>query len=160
MNTKRKICFFIILILIILTLGFIWINSAVSATTSVEESGRIYNWILAVSQSLFGVGFSEWLKVFFTPHVFRKIIHFCEFAILGTEFFLLYVVTGRFSARTVHEIFCIGMGVAIVDELIQFFSGRNCLIVDVLLDTLGYTVALTVCVIILLIKTKRKTARM
>lgn len=159
MDKKQKISLVVILILIVFTLGFIWINSIVPATESTEESGKIYDGIIYVSESVFGKEFSDSFSESFTPYVFRKTIHFCEFALLGVEFFLLYVVIGRYSARTVHEIFCVGLAVAIIDEIIQFFSGRNCLITDVLIDFSGFSVAVLAGVLIrLIVKNRRKSA--
>ena len=101
MDKKEKIKIIIVLSLIALTLGFIWINSCIPSKESVEESGKIYTLIVNIVKGIFGEDASVLFSGWFTPIVFRKVIHFCEFALLGVEFFFLYLFIESVNLVTV-----------------------------------------------------------
>lgn len=121
---KKKLC----IALILLNLALIWGNSLLPGEQSEEVSG----W------------FIQFLSFFPNPELahtlIRKAAHFTEFAALG-------LLTGwhrRLDGKTI-AIACIGFGLAAacIDETIQLFvSGRASSLLDVWLDTAGFSTGL------------------
>lgn len=136
MRSKR--CFQVVLplLLIAVTLFFIWSNSLKDATASGEQSDA--------AASLFCRIFDVERQPFrFLYENLRKVAHFTEFALLGAEVALLLLWNRKREAR-----FCL-LGIAFcavcaaIDECIQFFvPGRACLLLDVGIDTAGSALAL------------------
>ncbi len=129
-----KLFKFITVILIILTLVFIWSNSAENAEIS---SGRSF-------------GISAFIKSILDPHdkipletfqkVIRKLAHFSEFALLGSEsyFLSLLFTKGKITFKSVFITWFSCSTAAVIDEIIQIFSpGRACRVTDVLIDASG-----------------------
>ena len=108
----------ILVILLIITLMFIWGNSLLDREYSSEESGLA----VRILEKIFGEG-----KV--SEHAVRKIAHFTEFAVLGAELMGLFC---RYPLSVTHGLFA-----ALADESIQLFSGRSAEVKDVLLDFSG-----------------------
>ena len=129
-KTRRLFCRILIL-LIVLTLCFIWGNSLQSR----ETSGDISNSLLEIVNGLLGCIGLE-LK---DDHLLRKFAHFFEFAVLGAELYLLALL--RQVKQTQSLIYLVALGaclsVAITDETIQYFVGRACRGTDVMLDFCG-----------------------
>lgn len=111
---KRKT----LIVLLILTICFIWSNSVLNREYSSEES----NWVLAIFDVIFGKGV-------FSGQLVRKMAHFTEFAALGMELFGLF---RKYPLSVTHALF-----VALSDETIQYFSGRFPSVADVWLDWSG-----------------------
>jgi len=127
----------------VLTL-FIWSRSLVAAPESTLESGRI----AAFLAGLFGWDpEAGWLSV-----LVRKTAHFAEFGLLGTLW------GGYHCLRPRRGVWLYGLGVAAVDECLQFFApGRSPQLSDVALDYAGYLCgAAAVWLIALLIKCKKQ----
>lgn len=91
----------------------------------------------------------------FTEHIVRKCAHFAEYFVLGL---LLYSTAHAYAdkiKRKVMSALLSGLSVAVIDEIIQFFSpGRSCQISDVILDFCGVTLAVTVMVLIFKLRYK------
>ena len=129
-NTRKLLTCSLIL-LVVLTLCFIWGNSLQSS----EASSNISNTLLDfVNKHLGHLGLE--LK---DDHFLRKLAHFGEFALLGMEMFFL--VSLRRLKRTKASTYVLTLAfclfVAVTDETIQLFVGRSCLITDVILDFAG-----------------------
>ena len=131
MIDKVKVRRLTIILLIIITLGFIWGNSCVSQTDSAEGSENVFSIIKPIIDFLFGADT-------LTHGIFRKIVHFSEFFLLALEFNLLYVNIKRYSPKALFEIISIGLFVAVIDESLQMLSGRGPMVADVLIDFSGY----------------------
>lgn len=73
-------------------------------------------------------------------HAFvRKLAHFTEFFILGTELSGLLWLERRRSVQNYLNIWFAGELCALLDETVQIFSGRGPSVADVWLDTAGAT---------------------
>lgn len=116
-----------LVIIIIVTLGFIWGNSALPADVSSVISGNLMRFIC----SLNGNGDET-----VSDGYLRKFAHAFEYACLGTEIFLLI----RFNIKKyVSSAVLFGLSVAVIDETIQLFSeGRGSQIKDIWIDMLGF----------------------
>lgn len=116
------------LILLVLTLGFIWGNSALPG----EVSGELSGGLMACVGRLLAVFGSK------GEFVLRKMAHFSEYAALG--FFLGGVFTAR-GERGIHLFtmpLLFGLLTACVDETIQIFAvARGSSLIDVWIDTGG-----------------------
>ena len=151
MNKKSVVCW-TVGILAVLCVLFIWGNSMASGEDSGEMSGSVTKWINGALQKI-----SPSWEV---SHKFvRKAAHFTEFAILGA--LLTVNIRAFFSRRIGFVLYAIPCAfvVASIDEVIQLFvKGRSCSLLDVMLDTLGATVAVAIAFAIFYIieKTKKK----
>lgn len=124
----------LITILIIATIAFAWIHSAMPRTQSAAESGF----------------FLDFLKPFLskflpeesvTDHLIRKIAHFVEYGALGFEVAILVRgVWKKANWRAAVKAVYFGLSVALIDETIQIFSERGPQIADVWLDLSGVVV--------------------
>ena len=97
MTKKRKIGIIIVSVLIVLTLGFIWANSLLDMSRSAQESGFVYNATMNVVEAVAGKPSADALRGVITISVFRDMAHGFEFALLGIEIFILYVLVKRYS---------------------------------------------------------------
>lgn len=127
---RLAVCRLLLLLLIVLTLCFIWSNSMQDATASGEQSGYF--------RQLFCQLFDVTREPFrFLYENLRKVAHFLEFALLGAE-----VAALVFSFRPHRAFYAVGYGACVlaaaVDEGIQLFSpGRVAALLDVGIDAAG-----------------------
>ncbi|MFC2145630.1 VanZ family protein [Actinomycetota bacterium] len=149
-----------LLILIILCISFIFLNSFMNADQSKEESGRIVKAIEKVVNTLYKDNTPEkvtrFLKTTFN-NILRDLAHFLEFLILGI---LTMLYSYRFKSTVFKRVslvlfFCIL--IALIDEIIQFFSpGRAMELYDLLLDSSGSIIGIILILLLHKIKEKRK----
>ncbi|MCD8066998.1 MAG: VanZ family protein [Oscillospiraceae bacterium] len=130
-RSSRKI--YILAALVVLWTGFIWWNS----TRDSSQSGAESLWVLAQLQAVLGaLGLDDIL----TNNIVRKAAHFCEFALLGAGWSLLF---GRGKRRWALAGWTLAaaaacMATAVCDETIQLFSdGRGSRVSDVWIDVAG-----------------------
>lgn len=151
----------ILLILIALTLVFIWSNSLENADDSTLKSDGVIGWLKPIVDPHDAID-----DGIFTT-VVRKCAHFSEFALLGAEVFLLLSTFETiFSKRLVRVPISGGACAfaAVTDEVIQLFSpGRACRVTDMMIDTAGSLFgALVICAVCALAakfrRTQKKTA--
>lgn len=136
MRRRTRLRLVLPLLLIAVTLIFIWSNSLKDATASGEQSDA--------AASLFCRIFDVERQPFrFLYENLRKVAHFTEFALLGAEVALLFLWNRKREVR-----FCL-LGIAFcavcaaIDECIQYFvPGRAALLLDVGIDTAGSACAL------------------
>lgn len=152
---KRRLVCLLLLVSIFLTLAFIFGNSIASREASGAASDTVNDWIGTVIAFLTGREDTA-LEAFLVTYS-RKIAHFLEFALLGTEVLLLLY----FSKRTDRAHGLLGalfaFFVASTDEGIQILSGRGAMVSDVWLDALGYISAYALGMLVLyLVRRKRK----
>lgn len=125
---------------ILLTTGFIWSNSMRNATASGAQSGffkQLFAQIFDITREPFR---------FLYDHL-RKLAHFAEFALLGTEVSLLLLASAkkRLPVRLLLGM-CFCVLVAVVDETIQLFvPGRVACAVDVCIDSAGALCGVLLC---------------
>lgn len=136
--TKKRLRIVISLSLIVLTVGFIWINSAIPG----KDSGELSGWFRDFLGKVLGtIGFPADWTLFLTEHV-RKVAHAVEYNVIGLELGLLWVglengVQGFWNSWSGV------LAVAVFDETIQLFAtDRGPQIQDVLLDTAAGTVGI------------------
>lgn len=134
----------ILIILICVTLAFIWIQSILGGDISSAESGWVRKLVSPVLELIFGKG-----NV--TDHLVRKLAHFSEYTVFGVELAFLFR-NARFKGLPI--IFFHGLGVAFIDETIQIFSGRGPEIVDVWIDLGGAVFGAVIGILIRMIKAK------
>ena len=140
------------IVLLILTLAFIWGHSMRSHDDSKAESRALLEWLAGWLAKLgIHVDTSD-------DHPIRKLAHFVEFGVLGVSLALV-MLTGRGCSRQ-RSLNCVfvGMAVALIDETIQIFSGRGSLVSDTWLDLSGALAGLLLVIGIAWLRT-RKTDR-
>ena len=127
-------------VLIGLTLLWIWGHSLVNADRSVAESGRVQ----ALLAALFGPGIADT----FLYRSIRKLAHFTEYALLGTECGVSRLLAAD-RRKGLRPVLLLGPAAAVIDELLQFFSPGRCpAAADVLLDSAGYFTGLAAALLI------------
>ena len=151
----------VLTILIILLLAFIWGNSTLSRETSGMISDTVMGWMNRAAEAL-GLG-----EDFFTvmvdldddgdldasSHIVRKIAHVTEFALLGALLWLRLESTGWKRALTA---FGLTVAAAGIDELIQLFFDRGSQLRDVLIDSGGAVLGISLAVLFAARRKKRK----
>ncbi|MBO4220771.1 MAG: VanZ family protein [Clostridia bacterium] len=149
LKTRRsKIITVILLILIILTVAFIWSNSLKDSDSSHSDSNVLVAFFRPVLEML-GVTAKK-AQVYFI----RKGAHLSEFFLLGSLFAaLLSHLKRRWTGLGAF----VGLSVAVLDEYIQSFSDRTSLISDVLIDFSGYAAGFAaVALVFFLVRDHRK----
>ena len=134
MSVKKKVCVTLLILLILLTLAFIWGNSLLNAETSSKASEEVHGALSGVFDLIFG-------KDVVTTAVLRKLAHFGEFLLLGAEVCLLSVCIFGLKIKPLSCFLSVGLFVAIIDELLQFISARGPAVTDVLIDFSGFFTA-------------------
>ena len=127
---RRKTCLALLGLLILLTLGFIWGNSLKSIPESQAVSLSLLDRLKPLLDAVFGPD-----RI--TDHILRKTAHFCEFALLGAELRLLFLLMGQRGLQGLMNALFAGLAAAVTDETIQIFSQRGSQVSDVVLDFSG-----------------------
>lgn len=141
----------ILLLLIVLTLCFIWGNSLMPASAS----GAISGWVKDVLNAILGDASISGMS---GDGVLRKIAHASEFAVLGV---LLTLLMEEECKTKLSFLVLYGLGAAFVDETIQLFvDGRSGQIQDVWIDLAGFCIGVAIVGSILLLVYKRNTRRL
>lgn len=128
----------ILYIVLCLIVFFIWDNSLQNGGTSDGFSLIFAKWIAPIANKLGFYG-----NIWALNRIIRKLAHLTEFTILGG---VLYVVLRRYiEYGTVVKIIVVGIVIASLDEFIQLFSlGRSSQLSDVLIDTVGIIIGISV----------------
>ena len=128
----------ILYIVLCLIVFFIWDNSLQNGGTSDGFSLIFAKWIAPIANKL---GFHG--NIWALNRVVRKLAHLTEFTILGG---ILYVILRRYiEYGTVVKTIVVGIVIASLDEFIQLFSlGRSSQLSDVLIDTVGIIIGISV----------------
>ena len=153
MKNKRTHLIFS-LSLIALTVGFIWINSALSGSSSSELSGRFRD---ILEKALDLIRCPQGLEEFLLDNI-RKVAHAVEYAVIGLELAILWVGLKK-GFQGFWNAWSTVLAIAVFDETIQLFAtARGPQITDVLLDTTSGTFAiLIVYIAVIIINSIRKT---
>ena len=128
----------ILYIVLCLIVFFIWDNSLQNGGTSDGFSLIFAKWIAPIANKLGFYG-----NIWALNRIIRKLAHLTEFTILGG---VLYVVLLRYiEYGTVVKTIVVGIVIASLDEFIQLFSlGRSSQLSDVLIDTVGIIIGISV----------------
>ncbi|MDU1334869.1 MAG: VanZ family protein [Veillonella sp.] len=128
----------ILYIVLCLIVFFIWDNSLQNGGNSDGFSLIFAEWLTPVAHKL---GFHG--NIWALNRIIRKLAHLTEFTILGG---VLYVVLRRYiEYGTVVKTIVVGIVIASLDEFIQLFSlGRSSQLSDVLIDTVGIIIGISV----------------
>lgn len=128
----------ILYIVLCLIVFFIWDNSLQNGGTSDGFSLIFVKWIAPIANKLGFYG-----NIWALNRIIRKLAHLTEFTILGG---VLYVVLRRYiEYGTVVKTIVVGIVIASLDEFIQLFSlGRSSQLSDVLIDTVGIIIGISV----------------
>ena len=128
----------ILYIVLCLIVFFIWDTSLQNGGTSDGFSLIFAKWIAPIANKLGFYG-----NIWALNRIIRKLAHLTEFTILGG---VLYVVLRRYiEYGTVVKTIGVGIVIASLDEFIQLFSlGRSSQLSDVLIDTVGIIIGISV----------------
>ena len=128
----------ILYIVLCLIVFFIWDNSLQNGGTSDGFSLIFAEWLAPIADKLGFYG-----NIWALNRIIRKLAHLTEFTILGG---VLYVVLRRYiEYGTVVKTIVVGIVIASLDEFIQLFSlGRSSQLSDVLIDTIGIIIGISV----------------
>ena len=130
----------LIIILIVITLVFIWGNSMIPGKLSSEMT----DWLRDVISKLFP--FAKGEKHVSSGHMLRKTMHFTEYAILGIELTCLKNTSRKLDKC---KVLLLGVLAAMIDETIQLFTpGRAGMLQDVWLDTAGVVTGFVILTVI------------
>ncbi len=141
MKTKQRT----LLTLIALNLALIWGNSLMTGLESGDLSGGIVEFLGKLI---------PWLATEAGHTFIRKAAHFSEFCLLG-----LLMSGYRLSCGTRLSPALLGLGLATacIDETIQIFvPGRGSSLIDVWIDTAGFTTGLALVLILHTLRTSAK----
>ena len=122
-----------LIILIVATILFIFVNSMLPPSVSSEESSAVAGIVGRLIPPNTVVGH------FIQEHI-RKIAHFAEYGILGVEIAIYVVLYAKNRARSALLNALTPFIVGFIDETIQIFSGRGPAISDVWIDVGGFAV--------------------
>jgi len=128
----------ILYIVLCLIVFFIWDNSLQNGGNSDGFSLIFAEWLAPIADKLGFYG-----NIWALNRIIRKLAHLTEFTILGG---VLYVVLRRYiEYGTVVKTIGVGIVIASLDEFIQLFSlGRSSQLSDVLIDTVGIIIGISV----------------
>ena len=128
----------ILYIVLCLIVFFIWDNSLQNGGTSDGFSLIFAEWLAPIADKLGFYG-----NIWALNRIVRKLAHLTEFTILGG---VLYVVLRHYiEYGTVVKTIGVGIVIASLDEFIQLFSlGRSSQLSDVLIDTIGIIIGISV----------------
>lgn len=142
----------LLLILIVMTLLFIFSQSMLPKEESSQESEAVGGIIAEIIPP-------ETKPGHFVQVNLRKIAHFVEFAALGAEV-ALYIILFVKVRKWAYLSFPSALITAFIDETVQVFSGRGPAITDVWIDFAGFAFAslvfYTVAMLILFVRNKCK----
>ncbi|MBO4346547.1 MAG: VanZ family protein [Lachnospiraceae bacterium] len=160
-NRKYKTIRIILTIFTVLTVAVIWGHSVMPRSASTQESVFFKD---MVDDFLHAMSGNTLLEI--SEALLRKSAHFIEYAVLGFELSLLFVLYGlknddnkkakALFTGHIMQLFIVSVLVAMIDETIQYFSGRYSSLFDVWLDLTGVTFATIVFFIIVSIKAKKR----
>lgn len=135
----RKRWNIVLVLLLALTLAFIWGNSLLPRTESQEISRGLLAEICAALETV-GLHLDPQ-----NDHWLRKLAHFGEFAVLGAELCALLFLNRRARLQGFANCAFAGLAVAVTDEALQLISNRGSQVQDVLLDFAGFLTGLLLC---------------
>ena len=148
----KKIFFWALLSAMLLTLVFIFTNSLRPPEESMEQSDAVGGFFAFIFSP------DKPLGKFVQDHI-RKIGHFGEYGILGAEVaaFVMFYLQKRREKALLSAPFA--MCVAVVDETLQYLSGRGPAISDVWIDLGGFVSGSLLCYGIIMLVLRVRAAK-
>ena len=145
----------IIILLLILNLAFIFGNSMLNS----ERSKAVSDTVITIIEKVTGVDITTGDEAFDehygAGHYVRKAAHMTEFAILGLLCVMLFMYE-QYSVTRFKSVVVFGLSVPLLDEGIQFFTGRGSELVDVYRDILGFSIGAAIMIAVKLRKKPEK----
>ncbi len=134
MKDKRSVKKYIFIAVIGITILFVWSNSFKVGDASIDDSNGIKALILSFFSS-FGIN----LEGTFFIEFIRKIGHFAEYFILGTELMIFRINYLKKDKNSFVNLLFIGVTTAFLDESIQLIPmlDRSSEVIDVWIDVGG-----------------------
>ena len=146
----RKRWNIVLVLLLVLTLAFIWGNSLLPRTESQEISRGLLAELCAVLENV-GLHIDPQ-----NDHWLRKLAHFGEFGMLGAELGLLLCLNRRQSVQGFVNCAFAGLAVAVTDEALQLISNRGSQVQDILLDFAGFLAGLLLWALLWILGSKSR----
>ncbi len=152
--TKRIWLERVLVIIILLTAGFIFANSLLNEENSNQASKAAANAVQQIvepqtSDSVKPAGKpTSYPKVNYFIKNIRSAAHVIEFFVLGLEMALLLTVHEKPNFKSVYLLFSTAVVTAVVDESLQLLNDRGPQVEDILKDTAGASVAIALVLLI------------
>ena len=144
---KHKISIAVCVLLIAVTVGFVFNNSSKPTAESQQASAVVAETIEEVAQK---TNSNETQTTLVSVRYLRKAAHAVEFFALGLELAAFSLLVGRrkYSFQKLWNVFSVSLLVAVADESIQILSGRGPKVQDVLLDFCGAAVGIALVLLL------------
>lgn len=144
---KHKFSIAVCVILIVLTVGFVFNNSAKPTAESQQASEVVAETIEGIAQKT-DAGDTKVSST--SVQYLRKAAHAVEFFVLGVELAAFSVIVGRrkYNFQKFWNVLSVALAVAVADESIQIFSGRGPKVRDVLIDLGGAAVGISLTLLV------------
>ena len=146
----RKRWNIVLVLLLVLTLAFIWGNSLLPRTESQEISRGLLAELCAALEHV-GMHLDPQ-----NEHWLRKLAHFGEFGLLGAELCTLLFLNRRARPQGFVNCAFAGLAVAVTDEALQLISNRGSQVQDVLLDFAGFLAGFLLCGLVWMLGSKSR----
>ncbi len=146
----RKRWNIVLVLLLVLTLAFIWGNSLLPRTESQEISRGLLAELCAALEHV-GLHLDPQ-----NDHWLRKLAHFGEFGLLGAELCTLLFLNRRARPQGFVNCAFAGLAVAVTDEALQLISNRGSQVQDVLLDFAGFLAGFLLCGLVWMLGSKSR----
>lgn len=146
----RKRWNIVLVLLLVLTLAFIWGNSMLPRTESQEISRGLLAELCAALEHV-GLHLDPQ-----NDHWLRKLAHFGEFGLLGAELCTLLFLNRRARPQGFVNCAFAGLAVAVTDEALQLISNRGSQVQDVLLDFAGFLAGFLLCGLVWMLGSKNR----
>lgn len=146
----RKRWNIVLVLLLVLTLAFIWGNSMLPRTESQEISRGLLAELCAALEHV-GLHLDPQ-----NDHWLRKLAHFGEFGLLGAELCTLLFLNRRARPQGFVNCAFAGLAVAVTDEALQLISNRGSQVQDVLLDFAGFLAGFLLCGLVWMLGSKSR----
>lgn len=122
---------------LLLIIGFIWSNSMDNSEKSYLKSRKAMELVIKILSPVFSEDGKVMNYVSDENHI-RKIGHFIEYFILGQVTAGISYSFSEKNLRYFYIVFSVPFVISVVDEFIQYFTGRTYQIKDVWIDCAGY----------------------
>ena len=158
----RKILFYVFLTLVVAINVLIIVESCIGGEGSAAQSFSFSEAIANMIESIFPGAIKD--HVAFHSAIRKLVGHFLLFGLSGSFTSLTFVMNDymidKFKWKNIIFVLSIGLIVAIISELIQYFlPGRYGALIDIIIDFSGYLLfsGIVCLVYILILKRKQKT---
>lgn len=146
---------------LLLIIGFIWSNSMDNSEKSYLKSDKAMELVIRILSPVFKEDGKVMKYVSDENHI-RKIGHFIEYFILGQATAGISYSLAERNLKYYYIVFSVPFVISVIDEFIQYFTGRTYLIKDVWIDCAGYfsgavLIYLTIFAVKAVIKNKKSS---